>query len=84
VSGDAGYEIVVYTQPHCASCRQVERYLQARTLAFTVRDVFDDPAALDEITSRGYMSTPVTRIGGRWIAGFREREFERALAGLPE
>ena len=70
-------EIVVYTQPHCASCKQLERYLEDRGLAFTVRDVFADPAALEEITSRGYMSTPVTRIGDRWIAGFRRKELER-------
>lgn len=72
-------EIVVYTQPHCASCKQVERYLEERGLAFTLRDVFEDPAALEEITSRGYMSTPITRIGDRWIAGFRRKEFERLL-----
>ena len=73
-------EIVVYTQPHCASCKQVERYLEERGLAFIVRDVFDDPAALEEISSRGYMSTPVTRIGDRWIAGFRKRELDRLLS----
>ena len=57
----------------------MERYLEERGLAFTVRDVFDDPAALEEISSRGYMSTPVTRIGDRWIAGFRRKEFEWLL-----
>ncbi len=76
---DRAPEIVVYTQPHCPSCDQVERYLEQRDLPFTVRDVFEDPEALEEITSRGYMSTPVTRIGDRWIAGFRRSVFERIL-----
>lgn len=72
-------EIVVYTQPHCASCKEVERYLVRRGLTFTVRDVSEDPDALEEIASRGYMATPVTRIGDRWIAGFRKKELERLL-----
>lgn len=71
--------IVVYTQPHCASCTQVERYLEERGLDFTVRDVFADSDALEDITSRGYMSTPVTRIDDRWIAGFRRNELDRLL-----
>ncbi len=76
---DQAAQIVVYTQPHCASCREVERYFEARGLPFTVLDVSDDPDALEEIVSRGYMSTPVTRIGDRWIAGFRRKDFERLL-----
>jgi glutaredoxin len=71
--------VVVYTQPHCASCSQVERFLEQRGVAFTVRDVSKDPRALEEIASRGYMSTPVTRIGDRWVAGFRRKELESLL-----
>ena len=43
------------------------------------RDVGEDPAVLDELTSQGYMSTPVTRIGEHWVAGFRRNELERLL-----
>ena len=59
----------------------MQRYLEARGLPFTVRDVFVDPAALEEMTSRGYMTTPVTRIGERWITGFRRKELDRLLGG---
>ncbi len=48
-------------------------------MPFTARDVVADPEALEEIVARGYMSTPVTRIGDRWIAGFRRNEIERLL-----
>ena len=61
----------------------MERYLEARGLPFTVRDVFADPTALEEMTSRGYMTTPVTRIGDQWVAGFRRKELERLLDGAP-
>lgn len=72
-------EIVVNTQRHCTSCREVEQFLEQRGVAFVARDVFADPAALEEIATRGFMSTPVTRIGDRWIAGFNRKELERLL-----
>ena len=70
-------EIVVYTQPHCASCTEIERFLEGQGLPFTLRDVSTDVRALEDISERGFMSTPVTRIGDRWISGFRRKEFER-------
>ncbi len=72
-------DIVVYTQPHCASCKEMARFLEDRGVPFTVRDVSKDPEALEEITSRGYMSTPVTRIGDHWVAGFRRKQLDRLL-----
>lgn len=76
---DRAAEIVVYMQPHCASCNEVERFLEDRGVPSTVVDISGDPDALEELISRGYMSTPVTRIGDRWIAGFRRNEIERLL-----
>lgn len=73
-------DVEVFSQPHCSGCRQVERFLRERGVDFAVRDVTADPAALEEITSRGYMSTPVTRIGDAWVAGFNRRALERHLA----
>lgn len=74
--------VELFTQPHCAPCREVERFLTERAIPFTVRDVSDDPDALDTIAERGFMATPVTRIGERWIAGFRKKELEAALRDL--
>jgi len=71
--------IEVFTQRHCASCRRVEGYLRELGVAFTVRDVTTDEAALDEIFNRGFMTTPVTHIGDQWIAGFKRKEFEQLL-----
>lgn len=57
----------------------MERYLDERGIPHTVRDVFAEPDALEEIGSRGYMSTPVTRIGDQWVAGYRKRQLDRLL-----
>ncbi len=72
-------DVVVYTQPHCASCKEVAHFLEDRGVPFTVHDVSKDPEALEELTSRGYMTTPVTRIGDRWVAGFKRKQLERLL-----
>ena len=73
-------EVEVFTQDHCASCRQVENYLSARGVAFTSRNVADNPEALDTIFRKGFMTTPVIRIGDTWIGGFKRREIGRLLS----
>jgi glutaredoxin len=73
--------IEVFTQRYCAPCRQVEALLRERGVAFVVRRVDTDAAALEVLASRGYMGTPVTRIGETWIAGYHKTAIERALAG---
>jgi glutaredoxin len=76
--------VVVYTQPHCSACRQVERYLTQRNIDFEVLDVLSDASALATLEERGYLGTPVTRVGDTWISGFRRAALERALATLPD
>ena len=71
--------IEVFTQPHCAPCREVERYLRDRGVPYVLHDVTDDPEALNTIAAQGFMATPVTRIGERWVGGFRKAELEAAL-----
>lgn len=77
-------DIEVFTQTHCAPCRQLEAFLRQRGIPFTQRDVEADPVALEEIVARGYMGTPVIRIGETWVAGFRRTELERLLAAASE
>ena len=72
-------EVEVFSQQHCAACRQVERFLAERGVPFAARDVGEDAQALEELTNRGYMSTPVTRVGDQWIAGFNRKALERLL-----
>lgn len=72
-------EVEVFTQHHCASCRQAENYLRERGVVFASRNVSSDQQALNEIFQRGFMTTPVIRIGDIWIGGFKRREIERLL-----
>ncbi len=71
--------IVVYIQPHCGPCHEVERLLVEHGVPFTSRDVSNDPDALAELAARGFMGTPVTRVGDTWIAGLNRGEITRAI-----
>jgi glutaredoxin len=73
-------DIEVFTQAHCSPCRQVEALLRDHGVAFLVRRVDTDAAALEVLADHGYMGTPVTRIGETWIAGYHRGAIERALA----
>ena len=76
--------IEVFTQDHCASCKQVERYLVERGVAFFLRNVATDAAVLEELSSRGFMATPVTRIGDQWVCGFRRRKLAQLIDQLDQ
>lgn len=80
---NAQLHVEVFTQEYCPSCRQLEALLTEHGVAFKSRDVLEDPEALEEIASRGYMSTPVTRFGDTWIAGFDKAKFLRLIEEAP-
>ena len=76
--------IEVFIQNLCASCRQVERYLVERGVGFTSRNVTTDHAALKELSLRGFMATPVTRISDQWVSGFRRRKLAKLIDQLDQ
>jgi glutaredoxin len=58
----------------------VKEFLSHEQKAFTVRNVEDDEAAYEELTSMGFRVVPVTFINGRVIKGFDEAALREALA----
>lgn len=75
-------EIEVFSQDCCTPCSQVEAYLTERGVPFIKRDVASDPEALSVLIAQGYMTTPVTRVGNAWVAGFRPRKLDQLLSGI--
>lgn len=71
--------IEVYTQPGCAACETAARYFDRIGAHYVSRDVTVDAAALEALVSRGFMQTPVIRIGDEWLGGFRRRVVEAAM-----
>jgi glutaredoxin len=80
MSADQDLPVVeLFTQEHCGSCKEVERYLRGKRVELVVHDVGRDADALQELVKQGYMSTPVIRVGGRWIAGFKKSQLDGLL-----
>ncbi len=73
-------DIVVYSQTTCASCNQVERVLHERGVAFTVKDIGADPAAMEEFLAYGFLTTPLTVIDGDPVPGFQPKRLTQLLA----
>ncbi|GEM46637.1 glutaredoxin family protein [Deinococcus cellulosilyticus] len=62
--------ITVYTVPQCSSCEAIKTYLHQRGLAFTEKNVREDPAALQEMQEKtGLRIAPVTVVGERVLYG---------------
>ena len=57
----------------------MKEFLSREQQAFTVRNVEDDDAAYEELTSMGFRVVPVTLINGRAIKGFDEPALREAL-----
>jgi len=58
----------------------VKEFLSRKGVAYTERDISRDPQALDELSRLGYMTTPVTTIGGEVVVGFDQKRLEALLS----
>jgi glutaredoxin len=54
-------------------------YLSQKQLSYTVRDVQQDPGALQELVALGVRSTPCIVIGKQVLVGFNPKAIDRAL-----
>jgi hypothetical protein len=59
----------------------VKEFLSRERLAFTVRNIEEDPDAYDQLLGMGFKVVPVTIIDGNPIIGYDERGLRQALTG---
>lgn len=57
----------------------MKEFLSQNQVAFVERNIAAEPAALTELEKLGYMTTPVTVVGGEIIVGFDRPKLERLL-----
>jgi glutaredoxin len=57
----------------------VKEFLSRRGTPYTERNISRDPQALEELSSLGYMTTPVTIIDGGVVVGFDQKRLETLL-----
>jgi glutaredoxin len=75
--------VVVYTEPGCAGCEQVKKFLHARGIGFIEKDIFQDLTAVSELRRLGHVTVPVTRVGDEVIVGFDRAALERRFGDAP-
>ncbi len=57
-------------------------YLSQKNVSYTVRDVRQDPAALQELIALNVSSTPCLVIGKQVLVGFNPKAIDKALAEI--
>ncbi len=61
-------------------CGRVKAFLSQKGVEFIDRDVVEDEETVAELGELGYMTTPVTVIGGEVVVGFDRDRLEKLLA----
>ena len=70
---------VLYSQPGWLFCTKAKEYLSQKHISFEDRDITVHPTAIAELEKLGFMTTPVTVIGDKLIAGFDFPKLDEAL-----
>ena len=76
-------QVVVYTEPGCAGCDQVKKFLDEREIGYIEKDIFQDLTAVSELRKLGHVTVPVTRVGNEVIVGFDLPALERFFGATP-
>lgn len=72
--------ITVYSAPWCGFCVAVKNYLDGKGIAYTDKNVDEDPALAEEAVKKsGQMGIPVLDIDGTIIVGFDRPTIDRVL-----
>lgn len=72
-------KVTVYTSTGCGYCATLKQWLQQRNIAFDEKNVTDNPAFMDELTSQGIFGTPVTKIDDEFVIGWRPNKMTEVL-----
>lgn len=78
-TGKKSIKVIVYTMPECGFCNMVKDFLRARGIDFEEVSIPESTEAQNFMESRGYISAPVTVIGGKEIIGAEIAEIKKAL-----
>ncbi|MDF1565846.1 MAG: glutaredoxin family protein [Deltaproteobacteria bacterium] len=79
-------QVLVYSAVWCGFCKKVKAFLKENSVAYTERDIDEDPSAAAELAAKlkaaGQSSRgiPVTDIHGELIVGFKPQAIQARLA----
>lgn len=75
--------VVMYSTEACGYCKQARRYFAEHGIAFTEKNIEQDPAAWQEYQQLDASGVPVILIGDKRMNGFNPASFERLFYGDP-
>lgn len=75
--------VVLYTQSDCADSAKVRAWLTERGVAFSERNVTDDPGAAKALAATGTFATPLLVMGDRQHLGFQPDALAALLSNQP-
>ena len=82
---DAGAQVIVYSTNWCAYCKMAEKYLSGKNVAFTEKNIEEDPAANKELLAKiggNFRGVPVLDVAGTIILGFDRAKIDSALKAM--
>lgn len=72
--------ITIYSADWCAFCHQAKHYLDGLDIAYTEKNVEENPEyAKESVEKSGQMGIPVLDIDGEIIVGFDKPKIDAAL-----
>jgi glutaredoxin-like protein NrdH len=71
--------VTIFTAPGCTACRDAKSFLTTHGIAFTERNVADEPEALNELVRLGCQAIPVIQAAGETQVGFNRRRLAALL-----
>lgn len=74
--------ITVYTKPSCVQCTATYRALDSKGIEYDVLDLSEDPAALEQVKSLGYLQAPVVITDEDHWSGFRPDKIDELASRL--
>lgn len=80
---DSRRDIVLYTHKGCPGGDRAISYFTHHDIPVQIKDIVNDPNALNEFREHECFATPVIIIDGRKLVGFDEEEVEQVLAQDP-
>ena len=72
--------ITVYTKPSCVQCTATYRALDSKGIEYNVLDLSEDPSALEQVKSLGYLQAPVVITDEDHWSGFRPDKIDELAA----
>ena len=74
--------ITVYTKPSCVQCTATYRALDSKGIEYQVLDLTEDPSALEQVKSLGYLQAPVVITDEDHWSGFRPDKIDELASRL--